>query len=84
MECTVIIKHWDEEGTPHKNLRLYDMRGQALGFGIIKIADTIIEKTNELDLFSELTSDERCITYQVTLDLKALGKYLEDDNTKEE
>ena len=85
MECTIIIKHWDEEGKPHKNIRLYDMRGQSLGFGIVKIADTRIEKTDELGLFADLVSEERCITYQVSLDLKQLGKYLEDDsNNKKE
>jgi len=84
MECTVIIRHWDENSSPHKEIRLYDMRGQALGFGIVKIADTKVEKTDEMDLFSDLKSEERCITYQVSLDLKQLGKYLEDGNRQEE
>jgi len=84
MECTIIIKHWEEEDKPHKSIRLYDMRGQALGFGIEKIADTKVKKSDELNLFTDLTSDERCITYRTTLDLKQLGKYLEDDSKKEE
>lgn len=84
MECTIIIKHWDEDNAPRKEIRLYDMRGQALGFGIVKIADTKVEKSDEMDLFADLKSEERCITYQVSLDLKQLGKYLDDDNHREE
>ena len=83
MECIIIIKHWDEDGKPHKEIRLYDKRGQALGFGQVKIADTKIKKSDELDLFADIVSDERCITYQVTLDLKRLEKCL-DDSYKEE
>ena len=84
MECTVIITHWDDGSEPRKELRLYDMRGQAIGFGQVKIADTKIEKSDELDLFAEITSDKRCVTYQVDLDLKQLGKYLDDNHKKEE
>ena len=40
MECLIIIKHWNEDGEPYKDSRLYDKRGQALGFGQIKVADT--------------------------------------------
>ena len=85
MDCIIIIDHQEQEGLePHKSLRLYDRRGQALGFGVVKIADSKIEKSDEMDLFADLQTSERCITYEVTLDLKQLGKYLEDDNRKEE
>ena len=86
MDCTVIITHQEDgdKDKPHKTLRIYDMRGQALGFGQEMIADTKIEKSNELDLFSELKTSERCITYLVSLELKQLSKYLENDNHKEE
>ena len=79
MECLIIIKHWNEDGEPYKDIRLYDKRGQALGFGQIKVADTKTEKSDELGLFSDIIEDERCITYEVTLDLKKLAKYIEDE-----
>ena len=79
MECLIIIKHWDENGEPHKEVRLYDKRGQALGFGQVLIADTETKKSDELDLFADITEGERCITYQVTLDLKKLAKHLEEE-----
>lgn len=76
MECIIIIKHWDENGEPHKDIRLYDKRGQALGFGQVKIADTKTKKSDNMDLFTDIIEDERCITYEVTLDLKQLAKIL--------
>ena len=79
MECIIIIKHWDEDKEPHKEIRLYDKRGQALGFGQMKIADTTVKKSDEMDLFADIIEDERCITYQVTLDLKQLAKHLDRD-----
>lgn len=76
MDIIIRIVHWDDGSEPRKELRIYDGKGNTVGYGKMKVADTkvTLPVTDQTELFSEDTSQSREITYIATLDLRKLAE----------
>ena len=81
MEVIINIIHWDDGTEARKELRIYDEKGNALGYGKEKVVDTevIPEDTPQLDIFSDMASkhSKRMVTYIATINLDKLIKSVE-------
>lgn len=80
MDIIIRIVHWDDGSEPRKELRIYDGKGNTIGFGKMKVADTKVMKpvTDQVELFNEDESSSREITYIATLDLRKLAETIDD------
>lgn len=78
MDIIIRIVHWDDGSNPQKELRIYDGKGNAIGFGKMKVADTrvALPTTDQMAMFSE-EEGKREITYVATLDLRKLVESLD-------
>ena len=78
MKVLLNIRFWDDGSAPHKELRIYDERGQSLGFGEVKLEDSVAEESNpQPDLFASTDSKVRSVTFLASLDVSKLAKLLE-------
>lgn len=75
MNVIIRIVHWDDNSIPQKELRIYDGKGNAIGYGKMKVADTTatLPSTDQLAMFKE-EEGKREITYIASLDLKKLAE----------
>lgn len=81
MDVIIRIVHWDDGSQPHKELRIYDGKGNTIGFGKMKVADTKVMRpiTDQQELFNEDEEHSREITYIATLDLRKLAESVDGE-----
>ena len=81
MDLIIAMRFFDDGSSPHKELKVYDKAGNALGYGTDKLTD-IIEKSSDrpLDLFSQDQEqvDARVVTFFVALNEDKLKQLLKE------
>lgn len=81
MNIIVAMRFFDDGSLPHKELKVYDKAGNALGYGTDKLAD-IVEKGSDrpLDLFSQDQEqlNARVVTFFVNLNEDKLKQLLKE------